>query len=902
MHETRTTSLLSSSGVDPLNPSSAERMADIRNILSGHPRGLTIRELSHRLHRHRNSVSRDLQTLLLSGQVLQQAFGSTRVYSLAHRTPVSRILHYTSDMVLIVDNTGIIIDANTPLLTFLSCSPDELVGQPLSSRVHPLFNAIKTCSTMDSAEDTSSSAAFQINTGNGVFHLKIKMINTVFDDGASAFVFIIEDVTSEVTTRDALMRSEAQHRVIIDSIPGMVIRFLPDGTITFANQAFLSYFYSPSMEIPGSTFFSRVNTGDLEAFRSLLADLSPEDPPVTISLRVMPAGRLLAWTTWTIHASCEQDTGILTYQGAGCDITAEIEAKEREIEKRRELDFLTIKSRDFLNMDPGTDIYRCIARHLQEMIPGADIAVYAIDPRGLKFTIKTLIMDDSTLERERILNQDCVDLTCSLAEEDIQTDEIKEALSSGSLADIGGYLYHGLTRQGLQGGFERADVDIDGKHACSAGLVWNGSLIGAVEIVIARDRASFNHEFIETYINMATLALQRWETEHALSISEERFNRITTINPLPVSIIDQSGHYAYLSPRFTEIFGYTLEDIPTGKEWFMYAFPNLAEQKNARDIWKSDLAGSVPGVIRPREFRVRCKDGLFKETLFLPVSLSDGHQLIVYEDITPRLEAVQTRNLLYDIFQSSHDGIYSTTINGRILSWNPAVERIYGYTLQEAIGRDVRMLEPPSLSGEISSILGRVKRGEYITNYETKRMRKDGTLIDASLTISPVYREENTIIGASSIIRDITSNKAEERLRNAEMKYQDLVNNINVGIYRSTGDPEGKFIWGNTSLLRILGYNSLNDLQEVAVSDIFAHSGGRAELLSELRQNGFVKNREIVLRRGDGTAAHVLVTALATFSPEGAISFINGIVEDITDQRLLEQKVARLTHNRRDTC
>lgn len=875
-------------------------MADIRNTLSKHPRGLTIKELSQKLHRHRNSVSKDLHALLLSGQVLQQAFGSTRVYSLAHRTPVSRILHYTSDMVLIVDQNGIMIDANTPLLTFLSCSPEELDGKNINSEAHPIFNAIKTCSTRDSAGETPLSTTFRITTENRFCHLKIKKINTVFEDGASGFIFIIEDVTEEEISREALIRSESQYRTIIDTLHEMVICFLPDGTITFANEAFLSFFYSSPHEMQDGTFFSLVDNGDMDELRSLLAGLSPGYPAASISLRVIPAGGIRAWTNWTIHAIHEQDTDHLTFQGAGSDITRNIKAKEREIEICRELDFLSIKSREFLKIDTGTDIYNCIARHLTEMIPGAAVAVYTIDPRGRTFTIKSLIRDISR-ERDRDLKQDCVDRTWSLAEEETQTEEIEETLSSGSLSDIGAYLYHGLTRQSLNRGFERATVEIDGRQACSAGLVWNGSLIGAVEIVTVKDSAPINRAFIEIYLNMASLALQRWESEHALNISEERFSRITTINPLPISIVDPSGHYVYLSPHFTEIFGYTLVDIPTGKEWFMYAFPNLAEQKTARDTWKRDLAESVPGVIRPREFRVRCKDGLFKEILFLPVSMSDGQQLIVYEDITPRLDAVQTRNLLFDIFRSSHDGIYSTTLNGRLLSWNPAVERIYGYTSEEAIGKDVRMLEPPSLRGEISSILEQVKRGEYIVDYETKRMRKDGKLLDVSLTISPVYREEHTIMGASSIIRDITSHKAEERLRNAEMRYQDLVDNINVGVYRSTGDPEGKFIWGNTSLLRILGYDSMDDLQEIAVSDIFARSGGRAELLTELRQNGFVRNREIILRRGDGTAVHVLVTALATFSPDGSVSHINGIVEDITGQRLLEQKVARLTRNRKKT-
>jgi len=203
------------------------------------------------------------------------------------------------------------------------------------------------------------------------------------------------------------------------------------------------------------------------------------------------------------------------------------------------------------------------------------------------------------------------------------------------------------------------------------------------------------------------------------------------------------------------------------------------------------------------------------------------------------------------------------------------------------------MLEPPHLKGEISLILKRVRHGEYIAQHETQRVRKDGRTIDVSLTISPVYEERGYIIGASTIVRDITAQKAEERLRKTEMKYKGLVDNINVGVYRSTGDPGGRFIWGNTSLLRILGYDTVEDLQEIQIRDIFSRSGGRDELLSELRENGFVKNREILLKRTDGTLIHVLVTALATFSPEGSISHINGIVEDITGQRLLEQKMAR---------
>ncbi|MCU0633158.1 MAG: PAS domain S-box protein [Methanolinea sp.] len=882
-----------------MNSSSTERLADIRKLLAEHPRGLSINEISSRLQRHRNSVSRDLHALSLSGQVIQHAFGTTRVYSLAQRTPITRVLQYTSDMVLILDKTGVIVAANNLLLTFLSCGLDALEGMSIHTKSHPLLAAVSSHVKGDLPQDTLSSTRLTITNENGACHLNVKKVPTVFENGTSGFVFIIEDVTEETRFRDALKTSEAQYRSIVDSLVEMVIRFLPDGSLIFANQAFSSYFTLPSRNTPEHSFFSLVYLGDRDALHSHLEALSPEQPLATISLRVVPASGVPAWNTWTIHGIYDKDARVLAYQGIGRDITLDIEAKERENAYTRELAFLTSKSQEFLKVDPGVDIYQVIARHFGEMIPGATIGVYSIHSPGWTFTLKALVGSPTDGEGDGFHEHGVVNLTCSLPGGEEEASEIREALLSGSLIDTGGFLSRCIFKQVPDGGYEQVMAGIEEMDTCSAGLVWKGSLFGAVDIFTKRGGGPFDRLCVGAYLNVASLALQRWASEKALMISEERFARIATTNPHPISIIDQSGHYTYLSPRFTELFGYRLADIPTGKEWFIHAFPDLAEQKLARDTWKRDLAESLPGEIRSRQFRVRCKDGLFKEISFLPVSMSDGQQLVVYEDITPRMEAIQTRNLLFDIFRSSHDGIFSATIDGRILSWNPAAERIYGYSADEVEGRDVAMLEPHFLRGEIAAILERIRKGEHIANFETQRVRKDGKLIDVSLTISPVYQEGGHILGASTIIRDITTRKSEERLRHAERRYQDMVDNINVGVYRSTGDPEGRFIWGNTSLLRILGYESLDDLQEVVVSDIFARTGGRADLLAELRQKGFVKNREIVLRRTDGTVVHVLVTALATFSHDGSISHINGIVEDITGQRLLEERVAQLTGEKR---
>jgi PAS domain S-box-containing protein len=163
-----------------------------------------------------------------------------------------------------------------------------------------------------------------------------------------------------------------------------------------------------------------------------------------------------------------------------------------------------------------------------------------------------------------------------------------------------------------------------------------------------------------------------------------------------------------------------------------------------------------------------------------------------------------------------------------------------------------------------------------------KMMRKGGAVLDVLITISPILGEYGAVTGASSIARDITGEKMEQYLREHEDQYRTLVEDLNVGIYRSTGDARGRFVWGNTALLDILGYTTISDLQDVPVIDVFSDPAARLELLDELRNKQFVKNRVLHLRRPEGTAISVSVTALAEFDDNKNVAFINGIVQDIT--------------------
>ena len=132
---------------------------------------------------------------------------------------------------------------------------------------------------------------------------------------------------------------------------------------------------------------------------------------------------------------------------------------------------------------------------------------------------------------------------------------------------------------------------------------------------------------------------ERKRAQEALQQSEERFRQMAELSPFPISTISSQGRYLYLNKKFTEVFGYTLEDIPTGRYWFHKAYPDAKYRRKVISTWKSDLKRFSVYEVRPRQFRVTCKDGTLREIVFRPVSLDDGNQFITYEDLTEHMHA-----------------------------------------------------------------------------------------------------------------------------------------------------------------------------------------------------------------------------------------------------------------------
>ena len=165
----------------------------------------------------------------------------------------------------------------------------------------------------------------------------------------------------------------------------------------------------------------------------------------------------------------------------------------------------------------------------------------------------------------------------------------------------------------------------------------------------------------------------------------------------------------------------------------------------------------------------------------------------------------ERERLFSAVVESSNDAIITKTLDGTITAWNPAAERLFGYTAVEAIGEHIDLIVPPSGLAELREILTRLRRGETIARHETTRKTRDGRLVTVSLSISPLRSNTGEIIGGSKIARDITESRRTQAALNQEIEERQRIFETSQDLILVT-DSQGKFVQVSPSSMTILGY------------------------------------------------------------------------------------------------
>jgi PAS domain S-box-containing protein len=247
---------------------------------------------------------------------------------------------------------------------------------------------------------------------------------------------------------------------------------------------------------------------------------------------------------------------------------------------------------------------------------------------------------------------------------------------------------------------------------------------------------------------------------------DNRYHQILDNLPVAIYTTDQHGTITYYNRAAAEFAG---REPEIGKDKWCVTFklftPDGKELPHDECPMAIALRENRP--VRNQEAIAQRPDGSFYPFLPYPTPIRDEDGNLIGAvnmllDLTDRHSADEARQHLSAIVESSFDAVVSKDLNSIIKSWNFGAERLFGYTADEAIGRSVTMLIPADHQDEEPRILERIRRGERVETYETMRLRKDGSLVPVSLTVSPVRNATGHIIGASKIARDITSARENE--------------------------------------------------------------------------------------------------------------------------------------------
>jgi PAS domain S-box-containing protein len=286
---------------------------------------------------------------------------------------------------------------------------------------------------------------------------------------------------------------------------------------------------------------------------------------------------------------------------------------------------------------------------------------------------------------------------------------------------------------------------------------------GTIKHVVISCSARFqNGRFVST--RCVTLDMTAYRlSQAALRESERQSREVIAALPGAIYTTDAAGRLTFYNDAAAELWGHrpALGTSEWCGSWRLY-WPD--GRPLPHDECPMALALKEKRPIRGMEAVAERPDGSRVPFIPFPTPLFDASGTLIgavnlLVDIAERRRAEEYLQRLASIVESSDDAIVSKDLNGIVTSWNPGAQRVFGYAAEEVIGKPITILIPADREKEEPEILARIRRGERIDHYETVRRRKDGSLIDISLTVSPIKNAEGRIIGASKIARDISERK-----------------------------------------------------------------------------------------------------------------------------------------------
>ena len=408
-----------------------------------------------------------------------------------------------------------------------------------------------------------------------------------------------------------------------------------------------------------------------------------------------------------------------------------------------------------------------------------------------------------------------------------------------------------------------------------------------------KQRNAYLKHIEETSLSIEKGNRRRTKVEEAYQETQRKLT--TLVQNLPGMVyrskVDQVWTFDYVSEMCMQVTGYKADDLIDNNKVSYY---DLIHEDDRNKIFEQ-----VKTAIEERKsfqliYRIHTAAGYEKWVWEQGVGIfsEKDDELLALEgfitDITEQKTIEEQVNLQSYALEAAANAIVITDTDGHIMWANASFTNLTGYALKEVLGQKMNILKSGKHDPDYYSYMwdkiksGQMWRGEIINK------KKDGTLYNEELTITSTKNPSGEIISFVAVKQDITERKlSEQALRDSELRFRGLFENATIGIYQST--PEGKILMVNSTLLRILGYNSLGEISNTNAADLYVDESTRQTFMKEIAKHGSVVGFESLLKKKDGTRIYIRESARAVNDEDGRVVCYEGTIEDITENKKTEQ-------------
>ncbi|MBN1823700.1 MAG: PAS domain S-box protein [Endomicrobiales bacterium] len=531
------------------------------------------------------------------------------------------------------------------------------------------------------------------------------------------------------------------------------------------------------------------------------------------------------------------------------------------------LEFLSRTAIALVEMPPSENIYRFIGNQLRSMAGNAVVIVCSYSEAASDLKIEFISdIGDNINEIFKKAGIDIMGISYPV------DDNSRESLFQAKLLRLEGGL-HALTCGKIPQNVCLLIERMAGiKEILVKGFVYNGRLFGKVAMIFREQTDPESLSIIETYINQAAVALQRKKAEEDLLSTQERCRLFFESAPDAYFITDMEGKILECNQAVKRITGYAKEDL-LGKNIVEIISVVLEHRTQLVENLVKNKDGKSSG---PYEFIFRKQDGteLIIELRTFPMTMDSGKSVLwVARDMTERRRFIDEIRKLAKFVYENPEPMLRVSIEGKLMYANPCSIQLLN-ELRCEMDKPVPKEWMPSIADSIE---------------KTKKGMLEISVSDRLYLFEVIPIKEAGYVNLYG--SDVTeSKKAEKALRESEEKYRTIFEESKDVIYIST--VGGKFVDINPAGMQLFGYSSREEIEGVDICmSLYADPADRQAILEECDGKGFVKDKEVVMKRKDGALLNILVTADAVRDENGKMVRLRGILKDITERRKLEKQL-----------